>query len=139
GYEIRAIGLNQEAARTGGIPIGKRVVLAMAMSGFIAALAGAVEVLGVHRYFVAGLSPGYGYDGIAVAVLARNHPLGVLLSALLFGALRGGSMNLDRMTDVPTDFVIMIQALVIIFVAIPWVFKQLKSIRKRGDHVGSQS
>src|SRR5690606_39520709 len=115
----------------------KRVVLAMAMSGFIAALAGAVEVLGVHRYFVAGLSPGYGYDGIAVAVLARNHPLGVLLSALLFGALRGGSMNLDRMTDVPTDFVVMIQALVIIFVAIPWVVRRINLKRKRGESIGS--
>jgi simple sugar transport system permease protein len=139
GYEIRAIGHNQEAARTGGISIGKRVVLAMFLSGFIAALAGAVEVMGVHKYFVSGFSPGYGYDGIAVAVLARNHPLGVILSALLFGALRGGSMNLDRQTDVPTDFVIMIQALVIIFVAIPWVIKKVKLMRKRGNSVGSQS
>jgi len=139
GYEIRAIGLNEDAARTGGISIGKRVVLTMFLSGFIAALAGAVEVLGVHKYFVAGFSPGYGYDGIAVAVLAGNHPLGVIISALLFGSLRSGSMNLDRQTDVPTDVVVMIQALVIIFVAIPWVIRKVKLMRKRGDSVGSQS
>ena len=139
GYEIRAIGLNEDAARTGGISIGKRVVLTMFLSGFIAALAGAVEVLGVHKYFVAGFSPGYGYDGIAVAVLAGNHPLGVIISALLFGSLRSGSMNLDRQTDVPTDVVVMIQALVIIFVAIPWVIRKVKLMRKRGNSVGSQS
>ncbi len=137
GYEIRAVGLNQDAARTGGINIGRRMILAMLISGFIAALAGAVEVLGVYRYFVAGISPGYGFDGIAVAVLARNHPLGVLLSALLFGALRSGSMTLDRLTDVPTDFVVMIQALVIIFVAIPWVVRRINLKRKRGESIGS--
>lgn len=139
GYEIRSVGLNPDAARTGGVSIGRRMILTMLLSGFIAALAGAVEVMGVHRYFVGGMSPGYGYDGIAVAVLARNHPLGVLASALLFGALRGGSMNLDRVTDVPTDFVIMIQALVIIFVAIPWVIKKIKFSRKRRENIGSQS
>lgn len=137
GYEIRALGLNQDAARTGGIPVGKRMILTMFISGFIAALAGGVELLGVHRAFSPGLSPGYGFDGIAVAVLARNHPLGVILSALLFGALRSGAMTLDRLTDVPTDFVIMIQALVIIFVAVPWVVKKVRLPGKRGESVGS--
>ncbi|HZG56623.1 ABC transporter permease [Paenibacillus sp.] len=132
GYEIRAVGLNAGAARTGGVSVGRRIVLAMLVSGAFAGLAGAVEVLGVHHYFVKGLSPGYGFDGIAVAVLARNHPLGVILSAILFGALRSGSMLLDRTTDVPGDFVIIIQALVILFVAIPWLFRHLR-LKKRGD------
>lgn len=136
GFEIRSIGLNKEAARTGGISIKKHIVLAMFISGFVAALAGAIEVMGVHRYFIKGLSPGYGFDGIAVAVLARNHPLGVLLSALLFGALRSGSMLLDRETEISSDFVVIIQALVIIFVATPWVIKKLKLSRKRGMNYG---
>jgi ABC-type uncharacterized transport system permease subunit len=136
GYEIRAIGLNPDAARTGGISIGRRIVFAMFFSGSFAALAGAVEVLGVHHYFVQGISPGYGYDGIAVAVLARNHPLGVLVAAFLFGALRAGAMGLDRHTSIPGDFVVIIQAFVVIFVATPWLVNKIKSGRKRVESVG---
>lgn len=131
GYEIRSLGLNPNAAHTGGISIRNGLILSMAISGGVAALAGAVEVMGVHRYFVKGLSPGFGFDGIAVAVLASNHPIGALFSALLFGALRSGSMEMDRSTDIPGDFVVIIQALVIIFVAIPWVIRWKKSRRER--------
>ncbi|WP_407270971.1 ABC transporter permease [Radiobacillus sp. PE A8.2] len=136
GYEIRAIGLNPTAAKTGGINHGKRIMLTMAISGFVAALAGAVEVIGVHHYFINGLSPGYGFDGIAVAVLGRNNPIGVIFSAILFGALRAGGMRLDRSTEIPADFVIIIQALVIIFVATPWVIKVIKSKKKGGEKIG---
>ena len=131
GYEIRAVGSNADAARTGGVSVGRRVVFAMAVSGVFAGFAGAVEVMGVHHYFIKGISPGYGFDGIAVAVLAKNHPLAIILSAILFGALRSGSMLLDRTTDVPGDFVIIIQALVILFVAIPWAFRKWK-LKKQG-------
>jgi len=132
GYEIRAVGSNAAAARTGGVSVGRRIVLVMLISGAFAGFAGAVEVMGVHHYFIKGLSPGYGFDGIAVAVLAKNHPLGVIVSAILFGALRSGSMLLDRETDVPGDFVVIIQALVILFVAIPWLFRYVR-LKKRGD------
>ena len=132
GYEIRAVGSNAEAARTGGVSVGRRIVFAMLISGAFAGFAGAVEVMGVHHYFIKGISPGYGFDGIAVAVLAKNHPLGIILSAILFGALRSGSMLLDRETDVPGDFIIIIQALVILFVAIPWLLRYFK-LKKRGD------
>lgn len=136
GYEIRALGLNPSAAETGGISIKRRLVVTMLISGAVAALAGAVEVMGVHHYFIKGMSPGYGFDGIAVAVLARNHPLGVLVSAILFGALRAGSMTMDRKTDIPGDFVVIIQALVIIFVAVPWVVKKVKASKERRANHG---
>jgi ABC-type uncharacterized transport system permease subunit len=136
GYEIRALGLNASAAQTGGISIKNRLILTMLISGGVAALAGAVEVMGVHGYFIKGISPGFGFDGIAVAVLARNHPIGVLISAILFGALRSGSMTMDRTTDIPGDFVIIIQSLVIIFVAIPWVVKKFRTSKEGGTRHG---
>ncbi|MBN2979807.1 ABC transporter permease [Cohnella algarum] len=137
GYEIRAVGLNPDAARTGGISIGWRMIFAMLLSGFFAAIAGGVEVLGVHHYFLQGISPGYGFDGIAVAVLARNNPIAILFSALLFGALRAGATGLDRHTDIPGDFVVMIQAFVVIFVATPWLVRKYKLRKKRVNQHGS--
>jgi general nucleoside transport system permease protein len=119
GYELRAVGYNPTAAETGGIsPITVNIV-AMALAGALAGLGGGVQVLGVHRRFIQGFSPGFGFDGIAVSVLANNQPLLIPLTALLFGALRSGGAYLDRMTGLPGDFSLLIQGLVIFFAASP--------------------
>jgi len=119
GYEIRAIGLNPAAAETGGINIKRRIILALIISGALAGLGGAGEVLGVHRRFIDGFSPGYGWDGLAVALIGGLNPLGAILAAILFGALRSGGMVMNRTTGVPLDIIFILQALVVLFVAAP--------------------
>ena len=119
GYEVRATGLNPSAAENGGINVKKTMVLALILGGALAGIGGAGEILGVHNRFIQGFSPGYGFDGIAVALVGGLNPIGVLLAAILFGALRSGGMLMTRATHVPLDIVVILQALVIIFVAAP--------------------
>jgi simple sugar transport system permease protein len=121
GFEVQAMGSNIHAARTAGIPVSRRFLTVMVISGALAGLAGGVEILGVHKYFIKGFSPGYGYDGLAIAVLGQNNPLGVFAAAVLYGALRSGAQIMDRTTRIPKDFVVVMQALVIIFVATPGI------------------
>jgi simple sugar transport system permease protein len=121
GYEIRAVGLNPIAAEYGGISVSKNVILAMSMAGILAGLGGACEVLGTHRAFIQEFSPGYGWDGIAVALLGRNHPIGIIFGALLFGVLRAGGMAVDRRTPVPFDLIFVLQSLIILFAAAPLI------------------
>jgi len=129
GYEVRAIGSNPSAAESGGISIKKGIVLALTLSGAMAGLGGAGEVLGVHRRFIEGFSPGYGWDGLAVALVGGLNPAGVLLASVLFGALRSGGMTMTRTTHVPLDIATILQALVILFVAAP---KLVKYLMKKG-------
>jgi ABC-type uncharacterized transport system permease subunit len=125
GYEIRAIGLNPSAAESGGISIKKGMIMALVISGAIAGLGGAGEVLGVHRRFIDGFSPGYGWDGLAVALVGGLNPIGILFASVLFGALRSGGMTTNRVLHVPLDIVSILQALVILFVAAPMLFRYL--------------
>jgi simple sugar transport system permease protein len=129
GYEIRATGLNPTAAENAGINIDRDMVLAMVVSGAMAGLGGSGEIMGVHRRFIEGFSPGYGWDGLAVALVGGLHPVGALLAAVLFGALRSGGMVMTRATRVPLDIVFLLQALVILFVAAPTF---IRSILRRG-------
>lgn len=125
GYEVRAIGLNPAAAESNGINVKRGMVLALFISGAMAGLGGAGEVLGVHRRFIDGFSPGYGWDGLAVALVGGLNPVGALLAAVLFGALRSGGMVMTRVTHVPLDIISILQALVILFVAAPMLIKYL--------------
>ena len=125
GYEVRAIGLNAAAAENGGINVERGMILALVISGAMAGLGGAGEVLGVHRRFIEAFSPGYGWDGLAVALVGGLNPLGVLLAAILFGTLRSGGMTMNRVTGVPLDIVTVLQALVILFVAAPRLIRYL--------------
>ncbi len=125
GYEIRAVGANPQAARAAGIRVGWITVTVMALSGALAGLAGAVEVLGVHRRFLDAFSPGYGFDSIAVALLGNLNPAGVVFSALLFGALGSGAVHMEAFTGTARQIAGIIQALVILAVGvrafrIPW-------------------
>ncbi len=118
GFQIQAVGYNPAAARYSGIDVGRTLVLTMALCGGCAGLAGAVEVSGVHHRFYAQFSPGYGFDGIAVALLARNNPLGIILTALLFGALRTSDRMMQLHAGVPRDMVYVVQAAVIFFMSV---------------------
>ncbi len=118
GFEARMVGDNPLFARWSGIAVGMVILQVMFVSGLLGGLAGAGQVLGVHYNFTARFSRGFGFDGLAIALLARNSPLGVLIGALLFGALRSGGTTIELFTDVPIDLVDILQALIIFFVAI---------------------
>lgn len=129
GYQLRAVGANPSAAGTAGIRVKTYMIMAMVLSGGLAALAGITEVFGKYHRFIEGFSPSFGFTGIAVAILGRNHPAGVLLTALLFGIMDMGALRMSRVTDVSTNMVV--QSLVILLVAAPELIKWNKK-RKRG-------
>ena len=130
GYELRAIGLNPTAAENAGIRINRGVIISLVISGAIAGLGGAVEIMGVHKRFIDGFSPGYGWDGLAVALVGGLNPVGSMLASILFGALRSGGMIMARSTGVPLDINILLQGLVILFVAAPALIRSLLRRRK---------
>ena len=124
GYELRAVGINPAAAEYGGISVARNTVLAMALSGMLAGAVGINEVLGYRYRYYDGFSAGYGFTGIAVALLGRNHPLGVFFAALLFGALDRSKLFIDIFTDkISKDWVVILQAIIILFVACEAVFR----------------
>ena len=116
GFQIRAVGSGPLAAEYAGINVRRNVVLAMAISGGLAGMGGAVELLGVTWKLYSNFSPGYGYSAIAVALLAKRNPLAVILTSLLFGALATGANNMQRAAEVPAMLASVMQALVIFFV-----------------------
>lgn len=131
GYELRVVGDNPLFARWSGIPTARTILRVMFLSGLIGGLAGAGQVLGVHYNFTARFSRGFGFDGITIALLGRNSPVGVLIGALLFGTLRSGGTTIEVFTDVPIDLVDIVQALIIFFVAIDFSSGWLSRRRSR--------
>jgi len=129
GFEIRAVGANPRAARTAGISVARNFVLAMALSGALAGLAGAHDILGVIHFMPNAFFSGYGFDSIALALLGKSHPVGVLLAALLFGFLRAGAQRMQGWAHVPIDIIFILQALIIIFIAAPEVIRLIYRIR----------
>jgi simple sugar transport system permease protein len=129
GFEIRTVGANPTAARYAGISVPGTIVLTMTLSGLLAGLAGTVEVIGLNYYHTPGFSVGYGFDAIAVALLGRGHPLGLVPSALLFGALRAGATRMQFLSQIPIDIISIIQALILIFVAAPEIVRFLYRLR----------
>ncbi|MEO1018619.1 MAG: ABC transporter permease [Pseudomonadota bacterium] len=119
GFEFRTVGANPQAAKTAGIEIGRTMFLSMAVAGGLAGLAGANQVLGVLGRASPGFSAGIGFDAIAVALLGRGHPVGVLLAGLLFGALEAGGRHMHGQAGIALDIVTILQALVLVFVAAP--------------------
>ncbi|WP_183604203.1 ABC transporter permease [Paenibacillus phyllosphaerae] len=118
GYELRAVGLNPDAAHYAGMNVGRTVVKSMFIAGAFAGLGGAFEVLGVFGYqVISAASPGYGFDGIAVSLLGGNSPIGILLAAILFGGLTYGSAGMSFEADVPTEIVRIVIGSIIFFIA----------------------
>jgi len=129
GYEIKAVGFNPYAAEYGGISVAKNIVLAMAISGALAGLAGVTELMGVHHRFLGELSGGKGFDGISIALIGQNNPIGIIFAALLIGALRTGSNEMQFM-GVSKYIVIIVQAIVIFLVAADRIVKVIYARKK---------
>ena len=131
GFELRAAGFNLTAARYAGMSAGGSIMLAMALSGGLAGLGGSFEVLGTVGQMSNDLSAGFGFNAIALALLAGNRPLGVVAAALLFGALRTGGGLMQVKTGIPLDLLLFIQALVIMFVAAPGLIRTIYRMDRR--------
>lgn len=116
GYKMKFVGSNPEAANYGGINVSRTMFISMLLSGGIAGLAGAIEIVGVHHRLIPGFSPGYGWTGIAVGVLAGLNPIGAIFSALFFGGINIGVKNMTTRAGVPIYLSFAIEAFVVIFV-----------------------
>ncbi|WP_338823059.1 putative riboflavin import permease protein RfuC [Moorella humiferrea] len=133
GYDLRVVGLNLPAARYAGVRSQKVIFGAMLASGAIGGLMGAERILGVYERFIHAFSPGYGFTAIAVALLGQNHPLGIIPAAILFGALESGSSSMSLQVNVPRELGLMLQAVIIVFVAAQSFIKyQLSNPARRG-------
>ena len=130
GMNLRTVGTNPRAAKYAGLDTGKSIMLAMTLSGALAGMAGAVQILAVNHSMALGLSSGYGFDSIALALIGNNHPLGVILSSLLFGTLRNGATRMMVVSSIPIDIVDVIQAIILMFVAAPAIIRSIYRLRK---------
>jgi ABC-type uncharacterized transport system permease subunit len=133
GFEFRAVGANPDAARYAGMKVGTTYVVVMLLCGGLSGLAGANQLLGgITLYSLTpGFASGLGFDSIALALLGRAHPAGVVAAAFLFGILRAGSVRMQAATATPVDIIVVIQALVIAFVAAPALVRAIWRIRAR--------
>ena len=130
GYEVRVSGYNLQAAAYSGINTRRNILLVTFLAGGLAGLAGVCEVLGVQGRLYALFSPGYGYDGIAVALIGMNSPFGIIIGALLFGAFRAGGNRMQMRAQVPDAIVSVIQAFVIIAVVASQMLLELWNERR---------
>lgn len=129
GFDLRTVGANPNAARYAGMSIVGSTVLAMSLSGALGGLAGTNEVLGVNHNLAMAFSAGYGFDSIALALLGKSHPLGVVLAALLFGTLRNGATRMQVAAGIPIDIISILQALILAFVAAPAIIRTIYRLR----------
>jgi simple sugar transport system permease protein len=136
GYETRVVGINPEAAFYAGMRPSKNILLGMFLAGGFAGLAGTCEILGIQLRMIANFSPGYGFDGIAVALLGQNTPIGIVLAALLFGVIRAGANLMQMNSRVPVPVVSIIQGLVILFViasGVVTILGRKRAVRKAAE------
>ncbi|PSL42078.1 nucleoside ABC transporter membrane protein [Planomicrobium soli] len=126
GFELKAVGFNHNASQYAGMNVNKNIILAMVISGAFAGLGGAMEALGTFQYVSAkGGFTGIGFDGIAVALLGMNTPLGVVFGAVLFGSLKYGALNMPNAAGIPIEIVEIVIAVIIFFVASGYVIRLL--------------
>ncbi|MEX0797617.1 MAG: ABC transporter permease [Acidimicrobiia bacterium] len=130
GFEFRAVGSNPKAGRYAGMNVALVVTLAMALAGGLAGMAGANQVMGLEPYKATpALAGAVGFDAITVALLGRSNPVGVLWAALLFGALTAGGREMQGAAQVPIDLVVVLQALIVIFVAAPGMIRAIYRVK----------
>jgi len=116
GYKMRAAGAQEKAARYGGINVPKYLIIAMVISGMFAGMAGAIEIAGVHRRAIEGVTSGYGFSGIVVALFGGLHPAGILPAAFFFGLLLYGADMTQRLVGVPANMVQVLQGVIILVI-----------------------
>ncbi|MCB0952558.1 MAG: ABC transporter permease, partial [Microthrixaceae bacterium] len=129
GFQVKAVGLNPHAARYAGMKVATITALTMAIAGGLAGLGGATIPIGPTGTLTAGIIGFLGFDAIAVALLGKSNPFGVLAAGLLFGALNAGAVTMQAETQIPVDIVIVIQALIILFVAAPALVRAIYRVR----------
>jgi simple sugar transport system permease protein len=140
GFEIRTVGANPNAARYAGIRPALIIVLTMTIAGALAGLAGSAEILGITGNYPAEYFTTLGFDGIAVALLGRAHPIGVIGGALLFGFMRAGAGSMQRATDIPVDIIQVVQGVILLFVAAEIVIRRLlPAVRARRQATAATS
>jgi simple sugar transport system permease protein len=130
GFELRTVGANPNAARYAGMSIVASTVIAMSLSGALAGLAGANEVLGINYNLAMAFSSGYGFDAIALALIGKNHPLGVVLAALLFGFLHNGAVQMQLNAGIPVDIIFILQAFILAFIAAPAIIRTIYRLKE---------
>jgi simple sugar transport system permease protein len=130
GFEFRAVGFNPTAGRYAGMKVAWLYVLVMGISGGLAGIAGANQVMGLPPYQVTqGFAGSIGFDAIALALLGRSHPIGVLWAGLLFGALKAGGRLMQAAAQIPLELVVVVQALIIVFIAAPELVRAIFRVR----------
>lgn len=136
GYELKAVGFNKNASEYAGMNVSRNIILAMVISGMFAGVGGSMEALGTFGNMMKmNAATGIGFDGIAVALLGANQPFGVLLGAILFGALKNGGLNMPNEAGIPTEIVSIVIALIIFFVAAGYVIRIfLEKMGKKKDN-----
>jgi ABC-type uncharacterized transport system permease subunit len=135
GFEIRTVGANPDAAKYAGINVKRTIIVTMAISGALAGLAGAIEVTALNYRHELGFSMGYGFEAIAIALLGKTNPFGVVLAAILFGAMRNGGTRMQFLTQIPVDIISVIQALILLFVAADAIIRYIYRIRVQEERV----
>jgi simple sugar transport system permease protein len=140
GFRFRAVGANADASRTAGISVARVTTSVMFIAGALAGLGGAVQILGSEPAMTAGVGGSFGFDAITVALLGRATPIGTVFAALLFGALRAGGLTMQASTETPLDLVLVIQALVVLFIAAPALIKSLFRLKNvdAGETIASK-
>ena len=135
GFEIRTVGANPDAARYAGMRPRGLIILTMSISGLLAGLAGATEILGQVGHMPAAYATGVGFDAIAVALLGRSHPVGILFAGLLFGAMRAGAGLMQIQAGIPVQMVFVLQAVILFFLAADIIVRQIFRVRADGTGV----
>jgi simple sugar transport system permease protein len=138
GFEIRTVGANPDAARYAGMHPRWLTTLTMSVCGLLAGLAGATQILGEVGYMPASYGTTVGFDAIAVALLGRAHPVGILFAALLFGAMHAGAGLMQAQAEVPVQLVGVLQAVILFFLAAELVVRRLLRVRTAGTGVGTE-
>lgn len=136
GFQFRAVGANTLAAKTAGMSVPFVMTSVMIICGALAGLGGAVQILGSEHALTAGAAGSFGFDAITVALLGRAQPVGTVLAAILFAALRAGGLTMQANTTTPIDIVLVIQALVVLFIAAPTLVRavfRLKNVKTTSD------
>lgn len=125
GFRLRAVGANPRAAQTAGISVASGYIIVMAIAGALAGLAGASQVAGTERVLSTGVAASFGFDAITVALLGRSTPWGTFFAALLYGAFRAGGVSMQVETGTPIDLVLVVQALIVLFIAAPPLIRSI--------------
>lgn len=137
GFYLRSVGANHHAARYAGMNVPLAIILGMTLAGALAGMAGGNEVLGVNYNLAMAFSSGYGFDSIAIALLGSSHPLGVVLAALLFGALRNGATQMMLTSGIPIDIISVVQAFILVFIAAPAIIRTIYRLKKPAYEEGT--